>query len=156
MTWIHFPTIPHTPTLSLTTSPSMASLTPSSLNLSTTLHMHMHMHMQRTCLGWSTKRFPSLRSSRFRVCAAQAQPQTLQKVCDIVRKQLALPPESQLTPDTKFAALGADSLDTVEIVMGLEEEFGITVEEDGSQNISTVQEAADLIEKLVQEKSGAS
>ena len=44
----------------------------------------------------------------------------------------------------------------VEIVMGLEEEFGITVEEDGSQNISTVQEAADLIEKLVQDKSGAS
>lgn len=40
--------------------------------------------------------------------------------------------------------------------MGLEEEFGITVEEDGSQNISTVQEAADLIEKLVQDKSGAS
>lgn len=44
----------------------------------------------------------------------------------------------------------------VEIVMSLEEEFGINVEEDGSQNISTVQEAADLIEKLVQEKSGAS
>lgn len=40
----------------------------------------------------------------------------------------------------------------VEIVMGLEDEFGINVEEDGSQNISTVQEAADLIEKLVQEK----
>lgn len=36
--------------------------------------------------------------------------------------------------------------------MGLEDEFGINVEEDGSQNISTVQEAADLIEKLVQEK----
>ena len=73
-----------------------------------------------------------------------------------MRKQLALPAESELTPDTKFSALGADSLDTVEIVMGLEEEFGITVEEDGSQNISTVQEAADLIEKLVQDKSGAS
>ena len=80
----------------------------------------------------------------------------MQKVCNIVRKQLALPAESELTPDTKFSALGADSLDTVEIVMGLEEEFGITVEEDGSQNISTVQEAADLIEKLVQDKSGAS
>jgi len=36
--------------------------------------------------------------------------------------------------------------------MTLEEEFNINVEEDGSQNISTVQEAADLIEKLVQEK----
>ena len=37
--------------------------------------------------------------------------------------------------------------------MGLEEEFGITVEEEGNQNISTVQEAADLIEKLIQIKA---
>jgi len=43
----------------------------------------------------------------------QAQPETVQKVCDIVRKQLVLSPESQLTPDTKFSELGADSLDTV-------------------------------------------
>jgi hypothetical protein len=40
----------------------------------------------------------------------------------------------------------------VEIVMNMEEEFGITVEEDNSQNITTVQEAADLIEKLVAAK----
>ena len=79
----------------------------------------------------------------------------MEKVCEIVRKQLALPPESELTPDTKFAALGADSLDTVEIVMGLEEEFDISVEEESSENITTVQEAADLIEKLVQKKSEA-
>ena len=39
--------------------------------------------------------------------------------------------------------------------MGLEEEFGITVEEDSSQNISTVQDAADIIEKLVEQKAGA-
>ncbi|KAK7857306.1 acyl carrier protein 3 [Quercus suber] len=42
----------------------------------------------------------------------------------------------------------------VEIVMGLEEEFDISVEEESSQNITTVQEAADLIEKLVQKKEG--
>lgn len=36
----------------------------------------------------------------------------------------------------------------VEIVMGLEEEFGITVEEESAQSIATVQDAADLIEKL--------
>lgn len=36
--------------------------------------------------------------------------------------------------------------------MGLEEEFGITVEEENAQTISTVQEAADLIEKLVAKK----
>lgn len=43
----------------------------------------------------------------------QAQPETVQKVVDIVKKQLALPPDSELTPETKFSALGADSLDTV-------------------------------------------
>lgn len=41
----------------------------------------------------------------------------------------------------------------VEIVMELEEKFGISVEEESSQNITTVQEAADLIEKLVQKKA---
>lgn len=48
--------------------------------------------------------------------------------------------------------MNVEMLWQVEIVMALEEEFSINVEEDGSQNISTVQEAADLIEKLVQEK----
>lgn len=43
----------------------------------------------------------------------QAKPETMQKVCDIVRKQLALPAETDLTPESKFSALGADSLDTV-------------------------------------------
>lgn len=41
----------------------------------------------------------------------------------------------------------------VEIVMGLEEAFGINVEEENAQSITTVQDAADLIEKLVEAKS---
>lgn len=40
----------------------------------------------------------------------------------------------------------------VEIVMGLEEEFGISVEEESAQTIATVQDAADLIEKLIENK----
>ncbi|PON91808.1 Acyl carrier protein [Trema orientale] len=111
-------------------------------------------NLKMVSMGWAKKGFPSLRTSRFRVSCA-AKPETVQKVCDIVRKQLALPDETQLTPDSKFSALGADSLDTVEIVMSLEEEFGISVEEESSQNITTVQEAADLIEKLVQGKPEA-
>ncbi|KAJ7945641.1 Acyl carrier protein [Quillaja saponaria] len=107
-------------------------------------------------LGWArSTKFPSLRTTRFSISCSQAKPETLQKVCEIVRKQLALTPESELTPETKFSALGADSLDTVEIVMGLEEEFDINVEEESSENITTVQEAADLIEKLVQKKPQA-
>ena len=77
----------------------------------------------------------------------------MKKVCDIVKKQLALPDESAVTGESKFAALGADSLDTVEIVMGLEEEFGITVEEESAQSITTVQDAADMIDKLLETKA---
>lgn len=43
----------------------------------------------------------------------------------------------------------------VEIVMGLEEAFDITVEEDNSQNITTVQEAANVMEKIVEQKEKA-
>ncbi|KAK4282844.1 hypothetical protein QN277_014172 [Acacia crassicarpa] len=91
-------------------------------------------------------------STRLRVICA-AKPETVEKVCKIVKNQLALPDDSNVTGESKFAALGADSLDTVEIVMGLEEEFGISVEEDSAQNITTVQEAADLIEAIIEKQS---
>jgi acyl carrier protein len=94
-----------------------------------------------------------MQPARFRVSCA-AKPETVTKVCEIVKKQLALPDDSAVSGESKFAALGADSLDTVEIVMGLEEEFGISVEEESAQSIATVQDAADLIEKLI-EKKGA-
>nr|ABH11008.1 acyl carrier protein, isoform 1 [Polytomella parva] len=52
----------------------------------------------------------------------------------------------KVAPESKFADLGADSLDTVEIMMALEEKFQITLsEEAGAEKITTVQEAADLI-----------
>ncbi|KAM0992199.1 hypothetical protein ACFX13_010652 [Malus domestica] len=86
------------------------------------------------------------RSLRLRVSCA-AKPETMAKVSKIVRKQLALPDDSAVTGESKFSELGADS---VEIVMGFEEEFGISVEEDSAQTIATVQDAADLIEKLVE------
>ncbi|XP_061349517.1 acyl carrier protein 1, chloroplastic-like [Gastrolobium bilobum] len=92
------------------------------------------------------------RSVHLRVSCA-AKPQTVEKVCKIVKKQLALADDSNVTGESKFAALGADSLDTVEIVMGLEEEFGISVGEDSAQSISTVQEAADLIEEIISKQS---
>ncbi|XP_047342291.1 acyl carrier protein 1, chloroplastic-like [Impatiens glandulifera] len=103
-------------------------------------------------LNWPKSGFTSLRTSRLRI-SCSAKPETVDKVCAIVRKQLALSPETVLTPETTFLDLGADSLDTVEIVMGLEEEFGITVEEESSDNITNVQEAANLIEKLLQKNT---
>ncbi|KAF7813693.1 acyl carrier protein 1, chloroplastic-like [Senna tora] len=102
------------------------------------------------------KTFPSIslqpRVSRFQVkCAAK--PETVEKVCEIVKKQLAVSEGTVVSGESKFSALGADSLDTVEIVMGLEEHFGISVEEETAQSITTVQEAADMIEKLIENKS---
>ncbi|KAI8561544.1 hypothetical protein RHMOL_Rhmol04G0348600 [Rhododendron molle] len=66
-------------------------------------------------LSSNGKCFPSLRSRsvphRFQISCA-AKPETVDQVCDIVRKQLALPAETAVTGDSKFTALGADSLDT--------------------------------------------
>ncbi|KAL1164868.1 hypothetical protein V6Z11_A06G095200 [Gossypium hirsutum] len=91
----------------------------------------------------------STRSSCFKtpVSCSLAQPETLKTVQNTIAKQLSID-ASTVTPDTKFADLGADSLDTVEIMMALEEQFGVSVGEGGAENIATVQDAADLIEKV--------
>ena len=56
--------------------------------------------------------------------------------------------ESKIKPDSKFIDdLGADSLDTVELVMAFEEKFGIEIPDDAAETILTVQNAIDYIEK---------
>ncbi|KAL7088021.1 hypothetical protein ACP275_13G104100 [Erythranthe tilingii] len=81
------------------------------------------------------------------ISCAIAQPETLQVVQSTIAKQLSIE-EGAVAPETKFVDLGADSLDTVEIMMALEEKFGVSIGEDGAQSIATVQDAADLIEKV--------
>ena len=57
--------------------------------------------------------------------------------------------ESQVTPQASFAAdLNADSLDTVELIMEIEKEFGIQIPDEDTQKISTVQDAIDYIKKV--------
>ena len=54
--------------------------------------------------------------------------------------------EAQVTPEASFADdLDADRLDLVELVMALEEEFGVTVEEEELEGIETIQSAFELI-----------
>ncbi|XP_024395756.1 uncharacterized protein [Physcomitrium patens] len=53
--------------------------------------------------------------------------------------------KSDITPDSKFVDLGADSLDTVEIMMALEEKFDIQLEQENADKIVTVGNATDLI-----------
>jgi acyl carrier protein len=69
-----------------------------------------------------------------------------ERVIDIVAEQLGVDKE-KITPETSFVNdLGADSLDTVELVMELEEEFDITIPDDAAEKIQTVGQAVQFIE----------
>ena len=70
-----------------------------------------------------------------------------ERVIDIVAEQLGVDKE-KVKPETSFVNdLGADSLDTVELVMELEEEFDINIPDDAAEKIQTVGEAISFIEK---------
>jgi acyl carrier protein len=71
------------------------------------------------------------------------------KVQSIVAEQLGVD-ASEVTPQASFANdLGADSLDTVELVMALEEEFDIEIPDEAAEEIATVQSAVDYINNKV-------
>jgi len=57
--------------------------------------------------------------------------------------------ESEVTPQASFTSdLGADSLDTVELIMELEKEFNISIPDEEAEKISTVSDAIERIEAL--------
>jgi acyl carrier protein len=69
------------------------------------------------------------------------------KVKDIIINELGVEPE-KVTPDASFVEdLGADSLDTVELVMAFEEEFGMEIPDEEAEKITTVQLAIDYATK---------
>ena len=69
------------------------------------------------------------------------------RVIEIVSSQLGVGKEN-ITAETSFISdLGADSLDTVELVMELEEEFEINIPDDAAEKIQTVGQAVEFIEK---------
>ena len=73
------------------------------------------------------------------------------KVKNIIAEQLGVKPE-EVTPEAKFIDdLGADSLDTVELVMALEEEFGIEIPDEEAEKLITVGDAV----KYIGEKAGS-
>ncbi|KAL6778930.1 ACP2 [Auxenochlorella protothecoides x Auxenochlorella symbiontica] len=78
------------------------------------------------------------------VCHAVDKASVLSNVRSIIAEQLGTDLD-KVAADAKFSDLGADSLDTVEIMMALEEKFELQLDEEGAEKISTVQEAADLI-----------
>jgi acyl carrier protein len=70
-----------------------------------------------------------------------------QRVKAIIVEQLGVKPD-QVTPEAKFIEdLGADSLDTVELVMALEEEFGIEVPDDQAEKLQSVGDVIKYVEE---------
>ena len=71
-----------------------------------------------------------------------------ERVIEIVAEQLGVDKE-KVTPETSFVNdLGADSLDTVELVMEFEEEFDINIPDDAAEKIQTVGQAVQYIENI--------
>ena len=72
---------------------------------------------------------------------------TADKVKKIVVEHLGVE-ESKVTTEASFIDdLGADSLDTVELVMAFEEAFGVEIPDDAAEKIQTVKDAIEFIEK---------
>ena len=72
-----------------------------------------------------------------------------ERVKKIVTEQLGVQ-DDQVTPDASFVDdLGADSLDTVELVMALEEEFDTEIPDEEAEKITTVRQAIEFIQKNI-------
>ena len=72
---------------------------------------------------------------------------------ETIRQKLAI--QMDIDPDTiqpetnLFDDLGADSLDAVELIMALEDEFGLTIEAEDAEELATVGDAAALVDRLL-------
>jgi len=70
-----------------------------------------------------------------------------EKVKEIISKQLGIS-SAEIKPEASFVDdLGADSLDTVELVMAFEEEFGIEIPDEDAEKIAKVKDAIEYINK---------
>ena len=73
---------------------------------------------------------------------------TFDKVKDVIIDKLGVEEESIKSEAHFVNDLGADSLDTVELIMEFEEEFGIEIPDEDAENITTVGTAVDYIDKV--------
>jgi acyl carrier protein len=73
------------------------------------------------------------------------------KIRKIICEQLDVP-EKDVVPEASFVDdLGADSLDQVELIMAMEEEFDVSIPDEDAEKIGTVQDAIDYIKKAIGE-----
>lgn len=74
-----------------------------------------------------------------------------EKIRDIMAEKLAVK-EEEITMDTSFEDLGADSLDIVELIMAIEEEYDITVADEEAEQAKTVGDVVNYINTLIGEE----
>jgi acyl carrier protein len=78
-----------------------------------------------------------------------------QRVSKILAENLSVP-EEQVTPEARFQEdLDADSLDLVEAVLALEEEFGVSIPEEEMEGVRTVGQAASLVASKLGSSTGS-
>ena len=70
--------------------------------------------------------------------------ETQEKIVAIVAEKLRIPKEN-IKPEVTFKDLGADSLDTVDIIMAFEETFGLEIADDDAEKIATIGQAIELL-----------
>lgn len=71
-------------------------------------------------------------------------------VINVISEQLGISPE-EISEDTAFADLGADSFDLFQVISALEEEYEVTFNTDDTDQIKTVKDAIDYINEIVTE-----
>ena len=71
-----------------------------------------------------------------------------EKVCKMLAEQLGIAADTIKPEQEVVKDLGADSLDVVELMMALEDEYGITLPENEVESVKTVQDIVDMMEKL--------
>ena len=74
----------------------------------------------------------------------------LKTVCDIIRTQLSLDEDIEMNEDTLLDELDADSLDAVEIVMALEDEFDVEISDDDAESVRSVGDLVRVISSLIE------
>jgi acyl carrier protein len=78
----------------------------------------------------------------------------IQRVLKAIAASKRIPPET-VTIDSEFQQLGIDSMDAVEILFALENEFDINIPDDEVRNVRNVRQMCEGVAKLVAAKSGA-
>ena len=80
--------------------------------------------------------------------------QLTQRVLKVIAATKRIPPE-QVTADSEFQQLGIDSMDAVEILFALENEFDISIPDEEVRNVRNVREMVEGVDKLVAAKTAA-